>query len=76
MLGKIEGRKKRGPEVEMVGWHHPLNGHEFEQTPGDSEGEGSLACCSTQGSKELDVTRLRERTKNRMFNFVELKSRC
>ena len=30
MLGKIEGRKKRGPEVEMVGWHHPLNGHEFE----------------------------------------------
>ena len=38
MLGKIEGRKKRGPEVEMVGWHHPLKGHEFEQTPGDNEG--------------------------------------
>ena len=53
MLGKIEGRRKRGPEVEMVGWHHPLNGHEFEQTPGDSEGEGSLACCSLWGRKEL-----------------------
>ena len=33
-------------EDEMVGWHHLLNGHEFEQTPGDSEGQGSLSCCS------------------------------
>ena len=33
-------------EDKMVGWHHQLNGHEFEQTPGDSEGQGSLACCS------------------------------
>ena len=33
-------------EDEMVGWHHLFNGHEFEQTPGDSEGQGSLACCS------------------------------
>ena len=39
-------------EDEMVGWHHRLNGHEFEQTPGDSEGQGSLACCSSQGFKE------------------------
>ena len=31
---------------EMVGWHHPLNGHEFEQTPGDGEGQGRLVCCS------------------------------
>ena len=38
----------------MVGWHHQLNGHEFEQTPGDREGQGSLACCSPRGSKELD----------------------
>ena len=30
----------------MVGWHYQLNGHEFEQTPGDSEGQGSLVCCS------------------------------
>ena len=34
---------------EMVGWHHRLNGHEFEQTLGDSEGQGSLACCSLGG---------------------------
>ena len=33
----------------MIGWHHQLNGHEFEQTPGDSEGQGSLAHCSTWG---------------------------
>ena len=39
MLEKIEGRKQKGmTENEMVGWHHWLNGHEFEQTPGDSEG--------------------------------------
>ena len=40
----------------MVGWLHWLNGHEFEQTPGDSEGQGSLVCCSPRGGKELDVT--------------------
>ena len=40
----------------MVGWHHQLSRHEFEQTPGDSEGQGSLACCSAQGHKELDMT--------------------
>ena len=51
MLGKIEGRRKRGPEVEMVGWHHPLNGHEFEQTPGDGEGQGSRECCSAWGHR-------------------------
>ena len=33
-------------EDEVVGWHHQLNGHEFAQTPGDGEGQGSLACCS------------------------------
>ena len=33
-------------EDEMVGWHHQINGHEFDQTPGDSEGQGSLLCCS------------------------------
>ena len=41
---------------EMVGCHHWLNGHEFEQTLGDSEGQGSLACCSSRGCKELDPT--------------------
>ena len=40
----------------MVGWHHQLNGHEFEQTPGDAEGQGSLACCSPSGHEESDIT--------------------
>ena len=43
--------EKGATDEEMVGWHHWLNGHEFEQTLGDSEGHGSLACC-----KELDTT--------------------
>ena len=43
-------------EDEMVGWQHQLNGHEFEQAPGDSEGQGSWACCSPWGHKELDTT--------------------
>ena len=40
-------------EDEMIGWQHPLNGHEFEQTPGDNEGQGSLACCSSWGHKDV-----------------------
>ena len=47
--------EKRAAEDEMVGWHHRLNGHEFDQTPGDSEGQGILACWSPWGHKELDV---------------------
>ena len=43
-------------EDEMVGWHHWLNGHKFEQSLGDSEGQGSLVCCSPWGHKELDMT--------------------
>ena len=43
-------------EDEMVGWHHWLNRHEFEQTPGDSEGQRSLVCCSPWGHKESDTT--------------------
>ena len=43
-------------EDEMVGWHHHLNGHEFEQTLGDSEGQGSLVCCSPWGCKKSDTT--------------------
>ena len=42
-------------EDEMVGWHHLLNGYEFEQAPGDGEGQKSLAWCSPWGSKELDT---------------------
>ena len=40
-------------EDETVGWHHQLNGHEFEQTPGDSEREGGLVCCSPWGSQKV-----------------------
>ena len=43
-------------EDEMVGWHHQLNGHGFEQTPGVGEGQGSLVCCSLWGRKESDMT--------------------
>ena len=42
-------------EDDMAGWHHRLNGHESEQAPGESEGQGSLACCSPWGLKELDT---------------------
>ena len=59
MLGKIEGRRRRGQQrmrCEIIGWHHRLNGHEFEQTLGDSEGQGSLVCCSPWSCKELDMT--------------------
>ena len=44
-------------EDEMVRWHHQLNGHEFEQTPGDRERQESLACCSSWGRKELDTAK-------------------
>ena len=43
-------------EDETVGWHHRLNGHEFEQAPGDGEGQESLVCCSSPGRKELNTT--------------------
>ena len=47
----------------MVGWPYRLNGHKFEQTPGDGEGQGSLACCCPWGHKELDTT---ERLNNKV----------
>ena len=56
MLGKTEQEEKGTTEDEMVGWHHRLNAHESEQIPGDSEGQGSLACCSPRGLREWDMT--------------------
>ena len=57
MLGKIEGGRRRGAtENEMVGCHHRLNGHEFEQTLGVGDGQGSLVCCSPWDHKESDTT--------------------
>ena len=52
---RLKQEEKGATEDEMVGWHHCLNRHEFEQTPGDSEGQGSLACCSPLGHKESDT---------------------
>ena len=55
--GKDQGQKdKRMSRDEMAGWHHWCNEHELGQTPGDSEGQGGLVCCSPCGCKELDMT--------------------
>ena len=56
MLGTIEGRWRRGWQEETVGWHHWLNGHEFEQTPRDSVEQESLACWGPWGCNESDTT--------------------
>ena len=55
MLGKIEGRRRSGKEDEMVGWHHQLDGHEFEQALGVGDGHIGLACHSPQGCRESDM---------------------
>ena len=49
-------RQEKGREDKIVVWHHWLDGHEFEQILGDGDRQGSLACCSPWGSKELDTT--------------------
>jgi len=48
----------------MVGWHHRLDGHEFEQALGVGDGQGSLACCNPWGQKELDMTERLNRTED------------
>ena len=55
MLGKIESKRRKG-QKRVVRWHHQLNGHESEQGPRDSVGQGSQACCSSWGRKELETT--------------------
>ena len=67
--GKDRRQKKRVTEDEMVGWHHQVNGHEFEQTLGDSEGQGSLACCSSWGCK---VRHNLETEQQQRFNRISL----
>ena len=59
-------------EDELVGWHPQLNGHEFEQALGDSEGQGSLACCSPWGGKESNVT---EQLNNKRLSCLFVKWR-
>ena len=56
-VGKHQRQKEKGEvEDEMVGWHNWLKGHEFEQTPGNSEGQRSLVCYSPWGDKESQMT--------------------
>ena len=55
-LGKTEGKRRGMTENDMVRLYHKLSGLEIEQTPGDSEGQGSLACHSPWGHKDLDTT--------------------
>ena len=61
----------RATEDEIIGWHHQLNGHESEQTQGDSEGQESLVCCSPWGHKELDMTVI-QTSVSRCFLLFEL----
>ena len=56
MLGKIEGKRRRGKQDEMVGWHHRLNGHGFGWTTGVVDGQGGLACCGSWSHKESATT--------------------
>ena len=57
MLAKIKGMRRRGKQRdEIVGWHHWLDEHEFEQAPSVGNGQGSLACCSPWGHKQTDTT--------------------
>ena len=67
--GKDRGQEEKGAtEDEMVRWHHRLNGHEFEQTPGDGEGQGSLACCSPWGCRVgLNLATEQQQTKTMYF---------
>ena len=54
--GKDGRQEEKGTtEDEMVGWHHQLDGHKFEQSSGVGDGEGSLACCSPRGRKQSDI---------------------
>ena len=55
---------------EMVRWYHQLNGHEFEQAPGDGEGQGSVVCCSPWARKESDMT---EQLNNNNHHLSQLK---
>ena len=64
MLGQDRRQEEKGTTEKMIGWHHWLNGYEFEQALGDGEGQGSLACYSPWGRKESDTTEWLNNSKN------------
>ena len=68
--GRDWGQEKGMTEDEMVGWHHRFDGHEFEQAPGVADGQGSLACCSPWGRKELDMIERLNWTESNSFLFL------
>ena len=72
MLGKIEGRRRRGWQDEMVGWHHWLDGCESEWTPGVGDGQRVLACCDSWGHKESDTTEWLNWTELRLSQHQKL----
>ena len=70
--GKDWGQEEKGTtEDEMVGWHHRLNGHEFEQIPGAGDGQGGLMCCSPWGCRELDMTEQVNNTESEVPTFPQ-----
>ena len=75
--GKDWKQEKGMAEDEVVGWCHGLNGHEFERTPGDGEGQGGLQCCSPWGRKELNTTeRLNDKRQSLQWTtsvFIDIK---
>ena len=73
--GKDWRQEEKGmTEDEMVGWHHQLDGHEFEQAPGVGDGQGNLLCCSPWGHRELDTTEWRNWliTKRRLYTIKQV----
>ena len=70
MLGKTGQEEKGVTGDEMVGWHHRLNRHEFEQPQGDSEGHGSLVCCSSWGHRESDTTKQLNNNNTYVYNYT------
>ena len=68
-LGEICGQKEKGTtEDKMAGWHHRLDGHEFEWTPGVGDGQGGLACCDSWGHKKSDTTERLNWTESNQIN--------
>ena len=72
MLGKIEGGRRRRQD-EMVGWHHRLNGHEFEYALGVGDGQGSLVCYTARGHKESDMAERLNRTELKRYSKLTIK---